>query len=211
MRKSEIIIVGLIMLSFFTSVYLYPLMPDKLASHWNIGNKVNGYLPKFYALFLMPFISVGLFLLFITIPKIDPLKKNILKFMKYYDRFVTVIVGFLFYLYILMILWNIGIVFNTIQVMMPAFGVVFYFCGDMIENAKRNWFIGIRTPWTLSSDKVWDKTHKVGGRLFRILGVIAIFSAFVTDLTIWFVFIPLVLVVAYLVVYSYVEFKKLRR
>jgi len=59
------------------------------------------------------------------------------------------------------------------QMMVPALGILFYYCGILIENAKRNWFIGIRTPWTLSNEKVWERTHKIGGKLFKIAGLIA--------------------------------------
>jgi uncharacterized membrane protein len=71
MRKSEIIILGIILISFIVGIYFYPQMPEKMASHWNTQGQINGYMSKFWGLFLMPLISVGLFLLFIAIPKID--------------------------------------------------------------------------------------------------------------------------------------------
>lgn len=83
MRKSEIIIiVGIVLLSFAIGIYFYPQMPEKMASHWNALGQVDGYTSKFWGLFLMPFLSVGLLLLFILIPKIDPLKANIEIFRK---------------------------------------------------------------------------------------------------------------------------------
>jgi uncharacterized membrane protein len=85
MRKSEIIIFGIILLSFAIGIYYYPQMPEKLASHWNAQGQVNGYMSKFWGLFLMPIISMGMLLLFILIPRIDPLKSNIQEFRKYYD------------------------------------------------------------------------------------------------------------------------------
>ena len=105
MRKSYAIALGIILLSFILGVCLYPQMPEKMASHWNAQGEVNGYLPKFWGLFLVPLISVGLFS---VIPKIDPLKHNIEEFKKYYDGFVVLVILFLFYVYILTILWNIG-------------------------------------------------------------------------------------------------------
>lgn len=207
-RKTELVILGIILFSFILGIYFYPLMPEKIASHWNAQGQVNGYLPKFWGLFLMPFLSIALFLLFVFIPKIDPLKANIEKFRKYYDRFILLIIAFLFYVYLLTIFWNIGMRFNLGQVLAPAFAILFYYCGILIENAKRNWSIGIRTPWTLSNEKVWEKTHKVGGKLFKIAGVIALFGAFFPDYALFYIIIPVILVVAYAFVYSYLEYQK---
>ncbi len=207
-RKNEIIILGIILFSFLFGIYLYPQMPEKIASHWNVQGQVDGYMSKFWGLFLMPLISAGLFLLFIAIPKIDPLKTNIEKFRKYYDGFITLVIIFLFYLYLLTIFWNMGIRFDIIQLLAPAFGILFYYCGILIENAKRNWFIGIRTPWTLSNDAVWDKTHKIGGKLFKISGIVVLFGIFFRNYALFFILVPVILVAIYTIIYSYVEYQK---
>jgi len=207
-RKNEIIILGIILFSFLFGIYLYPQMPEKIASHWNVQGQVDGYMSKFWGLFLIPLISAGLFLLFIAIPKIDPLKTNIEKFRKYYDGFITLIIIFLFYLYLLTIFWNMGIRFDIIQLLAPAFGILFYYCGILTENAKRNWFIGIRTPWTLSNDAVWDKTHKIGGKLFKISGIVVLFGIFFRNYALFFILVPVILVAIYTIIYSYVEYQK---
>ena len=208
MGKKRIIIIGIIILSFFVSAYFYPQMPDRVASHWNTQGEVDGYMSKGWGLFFMPLMLVGLFLLFLLIPKIDPLKENINKFRKYFDGFIILLMLFLFYIYLLTILWNIGFRFDMGQLMIPALGVLFYYCGILIENAKRNWFIGIRTPWTMSSETVWDKTHKIGGRLFKVAGVIAFFGIFFPKLSILFVMTPVLLVTLYTLIYSYFEYQK---
>ena len=208
MRKSELIIFGIIILSFAISVYYYPQMPEKVASHWNAEGQVNGYMSKFWGLFLMPIISVGLLLLFILIPRIDPLKSNIQQFRKYYDRFVVLIMVFLLYIYLLTIFWNSGYTFNMITFLSPAFAILFYYSGILIENAKRNWFIGIRTPWTLSSDNVWNKTHKVGGKLFKVAGIVALFAIFFASYAIFVIIFPVIMVSIYTVAYSYFEYQK---
>jgi len=207
-RKNEIIILGIILFSFIFGIYFYPQMPEKIASHWNVQGQVDGYMPKFWGLFLMPLISAGLFLLFIAIPKIDPLKTNIEKFRKYYDGFIILIIIFLFYLHLLTIFWNMGIRFDIIQLLAPAFGILFYYCGILTENVKRNWFIGIRTPWTLSNDAVWDKTHKFGGKLFKISGIVVLFGIFFRNYALFFILVPVILVAICTIIYSYVEYQK---
>lgn len=199
---------GIIILSFAIGIYYYPQMPEKLASHWNAQGQVNGYTSKFSGLFLMPIISVGMLLLFMLIPRIDPLRSNIRQFRKYFDGFVIMVMVFLFYLYLLTIFWNSGYAFNMIIFLSPAFAILFYYTGILIENAKRNWFIGIRTPWTLSSDKVWDKTNKIGGKLFKIAGLLALLGIFFETHAILIILVPVIIVSIYTVVYSYFEYQK---
>ena len=208
MRRSKIIILGIIILSFAVGIYFYPQMPDKMASHWNIQGEVDAYISRFWGLFLIPIISIGLLALFVLIPKIDPLKENIERFRKHFDGFIVLIMIFLFYIYFLTVLWNIGIRFNMTQLMIPALGILFYYCGILVENTKRNWFIGIRTPWTLSNEKVWDKTHRIGGKLFKVTGIIAFLGIFLPKYTIFFVIIPVISIAVYTVIYSYFEYQK---
>ena len=210
MRKSEIVGLTIILLSFALGIYLYPQLPDLVPSHWNASGEVDAYMPKFYGVFLLPFVSVAVFLLYLAIPKIDPLKHNIAKFRKHFDIFVILIMSFFFYLYLLSILWSFGLMFNMIQAMVPAFGVLFYYCGILTENTKRNWFIGFKTPWTLNSDKVWEKTNKLGGKLFKITGIISLLGTVIQDYAIFFVIIPAVLTVIFTFVYSYFEYQKKR-
>ncbi len=198
----------IISISFVIGIYFYPEFSDQVASHWNTKGEVDGYISKFWGLFLMPIVSLALWLLFLLIPKIDPLKKNVEKFRKYFDTFVVLIILFLFYVYLLTIAWNLGARFDMGRVMVPAMGILFFYIGVLLKHAKRNWFIGIRTPWTLSSDKVWDKTHELGGKLFKIAGVITILSIFFSKWSFWIVIASALLVTIYTLVYSYFLYQK---
>ncbi len=200
--------IGIIFISFIIAICIYPQMPERMASHWNAQGQVDGYMSKFWGLFLMPILTLLIFLLLIAIPKIDPLKQNIDKFRKYYDGFVILIVVYMFYVYILTLLWNTGVRFSIIQPLMPAMGILFYYIGILVENAKRNWSIGIRTPWTLSSERVWEKTHKIGGKLFKIAGIIAFIGVFFQKYAAFFILIPVISVTVYTIVYSYFEYQR---
>jgi len=207
-RKSEILIVGIALLSFVIGIYYYPQMPEQMASHWNAKGQVDDYLSKFWGLFLIPITLVGMALLFIAIPRIDPLRENIEKFRKYYDGFVILFMIFMICVYLATILWSIEIRIS-INVFLPiAAGVMFIGAGILAENTKQNWFVGIRTPWTMSSESVWDKTHRMGGKLFKIAGVIAIVGILFQSYAVYFVLVPALLVAVYTVVYSYLEYKK---
>jgi uncharacterized membrane protein len=160
--------------------------------------------------FLLPLITLGMFLLFLVIPSIDPLKANIAQFRDVFNLFITLIVAFMIYIYALTLRWNLGSTnFGMSKAMLPAMGILFFFIGYMLRKAKRNFFIGIRTPWTLSSDKVWDETHRLGSVLFMVSGVLAfIGSLFGGMLAFWFLFVPLIGSTLITLVYSYVLYQR---
>lgn len=208
MNKNKIIISAVVFLSFVVGCWAYPKLPDMVASHWGETGEVNGYMPKFWGAFLMPFLSLAMSLLFFYLPKIDPMRANVEKFKGYYESFASVITVFLFYIYLLTIAWNLGYEFDMIYSIVPAFSFLFYYCGVLVGNAKMNWFIGIRTPWTMSSEAVWEKTHRLGGRLFKVIALISLVGLLFKDNAFWFTIIPIFLVSFYLIFYSYIEHKK---
>jgi uncharacterized membrane protein len=109
------------------------------------------------------------------------------------------------------ILINLGYNINLILIMALAIGIFFFYLGILLEKTKRNWFIGIRTPWTISSDYVWDKTNKLGGKLFKICGVICIVGVFFGNLAIWFILVPIIFSAVFLIFYSYIQFRGLHK
>ncbi len=127
MKKINILIFFIILLSFGVGAYFYPQMPERIVSHWNSQGQQNGYMSKFWGLFLMPIISLIMFLLLLLIPKMDPLKANVEKFRKYFDWFILAIIIFFFYIYILTIFWNLGYKFDLLRFLIPAMGFLFYF------------------------------------------------------------------------------------
>jgi len=208
MRPAIIIAAVLVFFSFVVGLYLYPNMPATLDSHWNSAGQADGTSSKFSGLFAIPIVSLVLFLVMLFIPRIDPRKENIKKFQGYYDAIVLVMVVFFFYVYVLSIWWNLGWRFNFGIALLPAFTVLFWFMGLLLEKAKMNWFIGIRTPWTLSSERVWNKTHKVGARLFKVAALITLLGLVFRDQAILFVIVPVVVFAIYLIAYTYVEYRR---
>lgn len=209
-KNIQILISCFVLASFMLGAYLYPIMPERMASHWDASGSVNGYMSKLWGLFLMPVISTVLFLAFLVIPRIDPLKENIAKFRAYYDLFILQLFGFLFYIYLLTIFWNLGYRFNIIQLMAPAIGLLIFYAGVMMENAKQNWFIGVRTPWTLSSERVWNKTNRLAGKLFKAAGILAMLGAAFPEHAILLILVPVILAAVYPILYSYQEYQRER-
>ena len=191
------------------SLSVYDKLPYQMASHWNTANQVDGYMSRFWGAFLMPVVSVVMLLFFLVIPQIDPLKANIAKFREYFNAFITLIVAFMVYMHVLTMLWNLGYdQFNMSTAMLPALGLLFVFAGIMMRKAKRNFFIGIRTPWTLSSDRVWDETHRLGSILFILSGILSLLGAFFPDNAFWFIMVPILGSTLFLLVYSYVLYQR---
>lgn len=208
MNKVKVMTFIILLVSFALAFYFYDKMPDQMASHWDATGNVNGYMGKVSGLFFMPSLLAILVGLYYALPYIDPLKKNYRKFRRYYNGFILILTAFMFYIYAMTLLWNLGFVFNFTLVIIPGMSILFYYIGLMMEHAKRNWFIGIRTPWTLSSDKVWDKTHKLGGRLYKYVAIISLFGIIFEEYAILFIMFPILAASIICLVYSYVEFKK---
>jgi uncharacterized membrane protein len=204
-RLTVIIGLALILIAVVFSLAVYSRLPDRMASHWGINDEVNGTISRFWGAFLMPLMALAMLGLFLLIPGIDPLKANIASFRPLFNGFITALMVFLFYLHILTVLWNLGYQgFHMSAALLPGLGLIFIFAGIMMRQAKRNYFIGIRTPWTLSSDRVWAQTHRVGGILFIACGVIALFGAlFPGTIAFALVLVPLLAVTAFLIPYSY--------
>ena len=208
-NRTTLILGGILLgLSFLVGLLVYPQLPDPAASHWGANGEVNGYISAFWAAFLMPLMTAGLFLLLMAIPNIDPLKANIAQFRGIYNTFIVLFLIYMLYIYALTMAWNLGYDnFDMGMAIMPAIGVFFIFLGVLIGRAKRNFFIGIRTPWTLSSDTVWEKTHALGSKLFIAAWILSLLSLPLGENGIW-VTLGLLLVACLIpIVYSYVLWK----
>lgn len=208
-RTTTLIVLILIAGAALAGLLLWNQLPDPMASHWNVNDQVDGYMPKVWGVFLMPLVTLGLFVLFLVLPSIDPLKANIAQFRDAFNLFIVLMVAFMLYVHALTLAWSLGYTgFNMSTAMLPAMGLLFVLIGSLLRKAKRNFFIGIRTPWTLSSDTVWDKTHQIGAVLFMASGVLAVIGGLVGGTTaFWMLFIPLIGSTLFLVTYSYVLYR----
>lgn len=208
-RTTVILALVMIAAGLLIGAAVYNQLPARVASHWNLNNQVDGTMDRFWGTFLMPLISAALLALLLVIPAIDPLRTNIEQFRRPFNLFVALIIAFMLYLHILTILWNVGWrAFQMSTALLPALGLLFIFAGNLMGSAKRNFTIGIRTPWTLSSDRVWERTHRLGARLFYACGVIAMLGAFLPGAIAYVLVIgPILLVSLVLVVYSYVAWR----
>ena len=201
--------VALVVVMFLVGFYLYPRMPERVAIHWGLSGEANGYGSRFLGLFLVPIISLLLLPFMLALPRLDP-SRGIERFRGGYDRFVFGFIAYMGYVHGLSVAWNLGWRFSFMRMLAPAIGLLFVGIGLLLRGARLNWFMGIRTPWTLSSEEVWDRTHEVGSRLFIASGVLAVLGALADGwLALALIMVPMMLSGVYLVYYSYAEYRRL--
>lgn len=209
-NKTTIVISVLLILAVvLAGIFLWNQLPEQMASHWNEQDQVDGYMGKFWGVFMVPLIMVGITLLFLAIPYIDPLKKNIASFRGLFNAFIVLFNVFMAYIHALTLAWNLGHTgFRMSTLMLPAMGLLFIFIGFLLKKAKRNFFIGIRTPWTLSSDKVWDETHRLGSKLFIAAGVITFVGILFPDQAFILLMVTVIAAALIAVIYSYLVWRR---
>ena len=201
------IAVVLVLMAVITLV-AYPMMPEAVASHWNAAGELDGTMPKFWGLILIPLLTFVFCALLAVLPRIDPLRKNYLKFQSWYEGFILALAVFFFMIQLQIILWGMGTQVSPNLTMPVMIGILFICIGFLTQHTEPNWFVGIRTPWTLSSARVWKKTHDRGGTLFKLAGMVSMIGAIAGVYAWLFIIVPALAVAAYTVVYSYVEFKR---
>ena len=211
MRKAVLFALALILLQFGAAAYLYPQMPDRIATHWNIHGEADGYGSKLVGLFLIPIIELVLVPFFLLLPRIDP-RADRAKMMDTYSWFILAFTGYMTYFNGITVAWNLGYHFDFLRLIVPVLGLLFIGLGAIISDVEMNWFLGIRTPWTLSNGRVWADTHHLAGRLFKISGVVAFAGVFFSGWTaLVLVMLPIMLSGIYVVIYSYTRYNELKK
>ncbi|MBR5508783.1 MAG: SdpI family protein [Lachnospiraceae bacterium] len=188
---------------------LYPSLPEQIPMNWNIDGTVT-YDDK-HLIFLMCGMAILFAFLFDILPKIDPRKKNYEKFGGFYDVFCIFMQGFLLMMtgIILMETFRPGTLSVPLIIMIST-GILFLFIGNYMPKVRSNYYMGIKTPWTLSSEEVWHKTHRLGGKCFCIAGIIMIIFAFLPDQTVMFWITMLCTIIAGIIptIMSYIWWKQ---
>jgi uncharacterized membrane protein len=174
--KSEIWSIILILITVASSFYFYAHFPERVVTHWGFMGEPNGWSSRAGAAFGLMAMVPGMYLMFLLLPLLDPKKERYVEFAKVFHLFKNVLLTFFAVIYLLSSLYNIGYPIRM-QFWAPwLVGLLMIFLGNYLGKIKPNWFVGIRTPWTLSSENVWYKTHRVGGWAFILFGVCIIIS-----------------------------------
>ncbi|MBM7854330.1 putative membrane protein [Desulfohalotomaculum tongense] len=155
----------------------YPALPDQVPSHWNIRGEVDGYSHKSVVALVMPLLPLVIYVLMTVMPQIDPQKYNYSKFGSSYAKIRTILVLIMMGVTLLPLLSALGYSINIGLLTRIFIPVLFIALGNYMGKIRPNYFIGIRVPWTLASEEVWIKTHRLAGKLMVIGGLIALAGA----------------------------------
>lgn len=208
MRKTSVLSLIIIIFAFTLGTYLFRQMPAQMATHWGITGEPNGYSSRAVGTFAIPVLMAIMWIAFKAAPVIDPKRKNITSFQPAIDRFLLFIIMFLEYLYLITLAWNLGHRFDFLRFVLPVIALVYFAVADLLKEAKPNWTIGVRSPWTLSSEKVWNKTNKVASTLFRYSAVMALFTLFFPGYSLYLIVAPAIATAIITVAYSYILYRK---
>lgn len=205
--STEIFPVAMILVSIVASFFFYDKFPDVVATHWNVKGEADGFSGKAFGAFFFPGLILGIYLLFNFLPMIDPKKERYQQFASVYRIFRDIMVFFMVFIYFITSLVNIGYNINVGFWITLGIGLMFMVLGNYMGKIKKNWFVGVKTPWTLSSEEVWNKTHRFAGRLFMLAGVIMIISGNVpVNLRLPLFIANIVMLVLGTFVYSYIAY-----
>lgn len=200
----------LVAVVIFSSFYFHDKLPEYIINHWNAAGQADGYGKRDNFLIFMSLFMLGFYLLFKYMPKIDPKKRNYAEFDDVYNVFKLALFVFFMAVFFVTILINMGYIFPVNRIMSWLTGLLFVVIGLLMKNIKQNWFMGIRTPWTMSSEVVWDKTHAFGGKVFLLSGLLfIIFSYLPPQFFAYYMIIFVVLMLGSTLGYSYWQYKKI--
>lgn len=209
MRKT--LAAALVAGAFALSAAVYGRLPDRVPTHWNLAGEIDGWSSRLIGAFGLPAVTLGMLLLLTWLPRIDPKRANYARFESAYETMMVAVVAFLVLMHVLVIGTALGWPVNLARVVPVAVGMLLLVLGNVLPQARQNWWFGVRTPWTLSDERVWTRTHRVGGRLMMAAGLLTI--ATVALPRAWSVPVLIACIVAASlgsVVYSYVAWRQER-
>ena len=184
-------------------------LPAQIPVHWDLGGEPNGYSSKLGAFFIFNGLLIFMYLALFYLPKIDPRKEKYKNFTKAYNMIVTTIALIFYLINIVTVLSCLGYNVPIGKMVTILVGILFIVMGNYLPQVKSNYFMGIRTPWTLSSEDVWVKTHRLSGKICFVAGIVIFVSTFLpaylsSDIIISMIAIIVIVPTAY----SYFMFKK---
>lgn len=207
--KKELPLIGIVLLPFLYLAYVWNQLPEQVPLHYNIKGEVDRYGDK-SELILIPFLlPVLVYLIFLAVPYIDP-KKQIQKMGNKYHNLKLVLTTFMSALALFIIYTGKNQSFANPNIIFLVIGVLYLILGNYFKTIKANYFIGIRTPWTLENETIWKETHKLGGRVWFVGGLLVIICSLLLDKEINAkVFLGITVIIALIpIIYSYLLYRK---
>jgi len=208
--KSEWFPLLLILIALGIGAYISVYAPERMPMHWDMAGNVNGWSGRVFAAWFMPVLMIGIYALFLALPRLDPRGDQYAIFAKAYAGIKNIFMLFFVLLYALITAAGFGYSINIGMYIPVAVGLLFIGLGYYMGTIKQNFMMGVRNPWTLSNAEIWDKTNHLMGPVMAIAGVLIGATAFIPQPL--FKIISFVVAIAGIImgpnVYSYILFKK---
>ncbi|MCL6638101.1 MAG: SdpI family protein [Firmicutes bacterium] len=199
----------LILGGFVAGALFYPHLPDRVPSHWNFRGEVDGYSSRLWGAIGIPLMNAGIYVLMTVLPAIDPRRQNYARFAGVYRMLKFILTAFLTMVYFLVLFNSLGFRVPVERVMPFSVSLLFLLIGNSMGKIRPNYFVGIRTPWTLASEQVWRKTHRLGGFFFVGAGLTGMAASLLGGATGGIVVLAaLAAAIIVPVVYSCIEYRR---
>lgn len=189
---------------------LFDKLPEQMPTHWNIAGEPDSWMDKNIAIYLFPAITFVIVLLFPILSRIDPRKDKYVLFRKPWLILQMAFVLFFAYIYFV----SLYLALNPEVTMTPfifwGIGILFIVIGNYLGKVRHNYFVGIKTPWTLDNEEVWNKTQRVGGWAFMIAGLMIFTNGFIQWQLVPVMIAAIVIAAVIPIVYSYILYRKIK-
>lgn len=169
LNKRNFLISLLCFIPIIYCIYFYNILPDNIPTHFDYKGNVNGYTRKNIFIFVLPFFGFLLNIITSIFVSNDPIRKKENPISKYYIYIFPIIINIL---YVISVSVSLGKNINVNFILSILLGLLFLFLGNYMPKCEKSYTIGIRTPWTLNSEKNWKLTHKLAGKLYVLAGFI---------------------------------------
>lgn len=188
---------------------VFDRLPAQVATHFNVKGEPDGWSSRTFAVLGMAALPFGLLLLFNGLPRIMPRRENFSRFEDTYWFIANLVMAFICALNVVILGNALGWGISVPRTVLLGMGALFIVLGNVLPRTRSNWFMGIRTPWTLDNEKVWRDTHRLGGRTFMVGGLITVVAAFMPAEAQPWVAMGALMVAGFIpVVYSYVAWRR---
>ena len=208
-RTTWILVVCLVAATVAGSAWAYTRLPETVPIHWNLEGKADGFGSRAVAVGILPAAMVGMALLLAALPWLSPKKFEIDSFRETYHYIIVLIIGLFAALHAVILAQTMNRELNMIRLLLCVLFVFFALMGNVMGKIRRNFYVGIKVPWTLASDRVWNETHRLAAWLWVAAGVVGLLFAWTPWFLVGFGVLGVAVVVP--ILYSLMLYKRLQK
>ncbi len=200
---------ALVIATLIFSVAVFNRLPEEVPTHFNTRGEPDDWSSRTFAAFMMPVFMLIIYGMFHILPKISPRHANMMKFMDTYWLVANLTVAFICAMHVMVLGRALGWPIDITSAVLLGVGLMFMVIGNFLPRMRSNWWMGIRTPWTMESENVWRATHRLAGKTFMLGGAITVIAALLPEVWRPWIAIGALGIAGFLpVIYSYVYWRR---